>query len=67
MRETIFLNVLPYDIVSDMFPHGSEEVSLFPKMTTPQLLLYLRKLLENLTTGYALQNPEYRGGNEIKM
>ena len=57
MRETMFLNVLPYDIVSDMFPHGSEEVSLFPKMTTPQLLLYLRKLLENLTAGYALQNP----------
>ena len=59
MRETMFLNVLPYDIVSDMFPHGSEKVPLFPKMTTPQLLLYLRKLLENLTTGYALQNPNH--------
>ena len=59
MRETMLLNVLPYDIVSDMFPHGSEEVSLFPKMTTPQLLLDLRKFLKNLTARYAFQNSNY--------
>lgn len=55
----MLLNVLPYDSVSHMFSDCCEEVSLFPKMTPPQLLFDLWKLLENLTAGYAFQNSNY--------
>ena len=55
----MFLNVIFYDIFCDMLPHGSEEISLFPKMTTPQFLFYFGIFLENLTAGYALQNSHY--------
>jgi hypothetical protein len=49
-------SIFPYDIISDLLFHSSIKIALFPKMTSPKLLLNFRKFLENLTSGNTLQN-----------
>jgi len=55
----MMLNISSDYIVCYLFPNGSEEISLFPKMTSPKLFLNLRKFFENLTARYAFHNPYY--------
>jgi hypothetical protein len=59
LRKTMMLYIFPYDIISDLLSHGSIEIPLFPKMSSPKLLLNFRKFLENLTSGNTLQNSNH--------
>lgn len=57
----MLLNIFPYNIVGHMFPYCSKKIPLLPKMTSPQLLLNLWKLLENPTSRNTLHYTNYSG------
>jgi hypothetical protein len=55
------LNVSSDDIGRDLIPHGPNKISVFPKLSTPKLLLHLRVFLENHTGTDALEHPNHLG------
>ncbi len=57
----MLLNIFPYNIVGHMFPYCSKKIPLLSKMTSPQLLLNLWKLLENPTSRNTLHYTNYSG------
>jgi hypothetical protein len=59
LRKAMALSIIPYHLISDLLSHCSVEIPLLPKVTAPKLLFHVRKLLENLTAGNALQNSHH--------
>lgn len=53
----MIIYILPYYIVCDLFSDCSAEIPLFPKMSSPQFFLNLRKFFEYLTSRYTFQYP----------
>ena len=45
----------------NLISHRPRKISIFPKLPSPQLLLYLRKLIKYLTGRYTLQHPYHFG------
>ena len=51
---------IPLDqICGHLVSHRPRKISILPKLPSPQLLLHLRKLIENLTPRYTLQHPNH--------
>ena len=61
LRKTMILYIIPYYIISYLFTPCPIKISLFLKMTSPELLFNFRKFLENLTIRNAFQNSNYSG------
>ena len=56
---TMILNIALDQIRCNLISYRPYEISILPKFPSPQLLLYLRKLLKYLSRGNALQYPYY--------
>jgi len=63
------LFAMVFNIISDhlcgyFVANGSSKISVFPKFSTPKLLLHFRMLFENYTGSDALEHP-YHLGNRV--
>jgi hypothetical protein len=64
LRKTMILNIFSYYIIGDLLSKCSIKIPLFPKMTSPKLLLYFWEFFINFTSRYTFQN-SYDSGNGI--
>ena len=53
----MIFNVIPYHIIGNLFSNCSVEISLFPKVASPKLILNFRELVKNLAARYTLYYP----------
>jgi len=61
---TMILNVPTDDLRCDLIPHGAYEIAIFPKLSFPQLLHKLWKLLKQHTGRDAFESA-YHLGNRV--
>jgi len=55
----MIFDVTLYQICCNLIPHRPRKIPIFPKFSSPQLLLHLRKLLKYLAGRNTLQHPYY--------
>ena len=55
----MMLNVFSYYIVCNLFSNCSEEITLFPKMTSPKFIRNFRELFKYLAARYAFDYPNH--------
>ena len=58
---TVILNIFSDNFGRYLVTYGPGKISVFPKFTTPKLLLHLCVLMKNHARTYTLQYPHYPG------